>query len=324
MSAPLHILLLGGSGFVGSALLRELASWPAGSVRVRALLRRPDSVRDYPFLDKCQGSLEALPADLAPAAPYVLVHLAVKHIDHDGSGFFATNVDATERLLSALGTNLRGILYASSMAVYGRGAQEGTREDEPLVPGTPLGESRRVAEGVILEAARQRGISAFVLRTRFVLGEGDKFVLPGLAKPLRRGLGAGSGEQRFSIVHVRDYARILLRLAQRTLERDAHGESVQRALNVGYAEPVRLLDIEAALAAHLSLERPRLRLPLTTFTSVLRRLPSRKLDQLATRLDLIGRSHWGDSRALGQEIGRELIEQDPLAALRDAAAVLST
>jgi nucleoside-diphosphate-sugar epimerase len=324
VSAPLHILLLGGSGFVGSALLRELAGLPAGSVRVRALLRRPDAVPDYPFVDKVQGSLESLPGDLEPAAPYVLVHLAVKHIDHDGTGFFATNVDATERLLGGLGTNLRAILYASSMAVYGRGAQEGTREDEPLVPGTPLGESRRVAEGVIEHAARQRGISAFALRTRFVLGEGDKFVLPGLAKPLRRGLGAGSGQQRFSIVHVRDYARILVRLAQRALERDARGEPVQRALNVGYAQPVQLLDIEAALASRLALAPPRLRLPLTPLTFVLRRLPSRKLDQLATRLDLIGRSHWGDSRALGQEIGRELIERDPLSALHEAAASLPT
>src|SRR5207302_9944100 len=69
---PLQLLLLGGSGFVGRALLRELASRPA-SVRVRALLRTPSAVPDYPFLEKVEGSLERVPRDLEPVGPYVLV-----------------------------------------------------------------------------------------------------------------------------------------------------------------------------------------------------------------------------------------------------------
>ena len=81
MATPLHILLLGGSGFVGRALLREISH--TDGVHVRALLRSPETVPEQPLLEKVRGSVESPPANLAPQHPFVLVHFAVKQIDDD-------------------------------------------------------------------------------------------------------------------------------------------------------------------------------------------------------------------------------------------------
>ena len=163
---PLRLLLLGGSGFVGSSILRLIARAPAGSVRVRALLRTPSAVADAPWLEKVQGSLESLPDGLEPTAPYVLVHFASKQIDRDGTGYLRTNVDATRALLATLGPKLRGVVYSSSMSVYGQGAQEGVTEASLAAPETKLAQSRMLAEAAIAGFAQGRGLSAFLLRPR--------------------------------------------------------------------------------------------------------------------------------------------------------------
>jgi nucleoside-diphosphate-sugar epimerase len=310
-------LVLGASGFVGRALLRELATLPAGSVAVRALLRRPDLVADQPFLEKVAGSLESTPSILAPSAPYVLVHLAVKQLDSDGTGFDATNVEATRAMLTSLRTPPSGILYGSSMSVYGQGAQDGVSEDAPLVADTPLGRSRALAEHEVGTFGSSRGVPAFAMRPRFVLGEGDRFVLPGLAKLARRRIALGTGEQRFSILDVADYARVIVLLARHAL----HSAPGPRAFNVGYARPVSFREIGDTLARALDAKAPRFHVPVSR--TITRALRSVGAASLATRLELVGLSHWGDVRALTDAIGGSLVGQDPLPVLARAATRLS-
>jgi nucleoside-diphosphate-sugar epimerase len=317
---PIQLLLLGGSGFVGRALLREIATYPAGSVRVRALLRTPSAVPDYPFLEKVEGSLERVPRDLEPVGPYVLVHFAVKQIDGDGTGYLATNVEATRALLQTLGPTLAGIIYSSTMSVYGQGAQEGVTESAPPRPETALSRSRRQAEALIEEVARARRISAFLLRPRFVLGEGDRFVLPSLAKLLQKGISVASGAQRFSVIDVTDYARVIVRLAEHAAELHRVGAPVQEALNVGHAQPVSFEEIAGVLRETLGIPAPRWRLPVSArVTRFMRQIPLRTLDQVATRLELVGLSHWGDPSALAAKIGHDIVGQDPMRTVRHAA-----
>jgi len=318
---PIRLLLLGGSGFVGSALLRELASLPLGSVHARALLRRPDAVADRPFLEKVAGSLESPPSDLAPREPYVLVHLAVKQIDADGTGYDATNVGATRAMLASLRGPPAGILYGSSMSVYGQAAQDGVSEDAPLVADTALGKSRALAEAEVETFAAARGLSAFAMRPRFVLGEGDRFVLPALAKLARRRVALGTGEQRFSIIDVADYARVILLLAHHALEAPGADKARVRAFNVGYTRPVSFREIGDALAGALDAKPPRFRVPVSR--TITRMLHGVGAAAVATRLELVGLSHWGDVGALAGAIGESVLGQDPLPVLARAAARLS-
>lgn len=323
MTQPLHILLLGASGFVGRALLRTFASMPEGSVRVRALLREPDALPDYPFLDKLRGDLASPPLGLEPEQPYVLVHFAVKQIDHDGTGFIATNVDATRRLLRGLGSRLRGVVYGSSMSVYGQDEQDGISEIAAPNPGTALAYSRHLAERLVSNVARQRRISAYLLRPRFVLGEGDRFVLPSLARMVQKRVRIGSGRQRFSVIDVDDYARAITRLAQRIMQDEPGVAPKQEALNIGYGQPVACADLLDELAAVLDAPRALWRLPASRqLTRTLRKLPFSGGTALATRLELIGLPHWGEVDALSELVGRDLTGRDPLSVVRSAATAL--
>lgn len=320
-SPPLTLLLLGGSGFIGRAVLRELARQPRGALGIRALLRRPDALPAQAGLVRIAGSLERASAALEPDSPYVLVHLAVKQIDRDGSGYRATNEAATEALLGRLGRSLRGVLYASSMSVYGQGAQDGIDEHAAPAPDTPLAHSRLRAERIIEARARELGVPALAMRPRFVIGEGDRHVLPAFARFTRHALQIGDGRQRFSFIDVDDYARVIVRLAARLVEQYGNGESRQSSVHVGYRQPLDFARIASILREIDPARRaPLAHLPISPcLTRGLRRLPSATLAQLATRLELIGLPHWGNTDRLAALVGTDLVGHDPASVFHAAA-----
>lgn len=305
---PLEIVLLGATGFVGSAMLRALSREAA---TVHALARRPSSLpcRLVP------GDIRDVPRDLFPDRPHILVHLATKQIDSDGTGFEEMNVEATRTLIDRLPDSTQGVLYGSSVSVYGQSSQLNLDESAPLRPETPLAKSRAAAERIILEAARARGISAFCLRPRFIFGEGDRHTMPGLIRMVKRGIQPGPGSQRYTIIGVDDYARVLVELAKKmTIIQE------QLPLNLGYSQSVSLDDIVRTICSAFGLEPPSVRFPVTlTATRLLRRIPSSSLQTLATRLELFGLSHTFNVSSLAARVGKELLSRDPLAALLTSA-----
>ena len=318
----MKILLLGGSGFVGRAIVRAAQSLEDDTLRVRVLLRDQNALPEHALLEKQVGELSQLPAELEPDEPYVLVHFAVKQIDHDRTGFSAINVDANRRLEHQLSDRLQGVIYGSSMSVYGSQAQEGISEHTLPAPATALARSRHQAESLWLEAAERRKISGYVLRPRFVLGHGDRFVMPGLASAYARGLLPGSGQQRFSIIDVDDYARIVLQLAERCLS-GVHPGGVRRPLNVAYEQPVSMDEIVDALRVARPRERRIHRVPATPgWLRALRLFGGRRGEALTTRLELLGLSHWAQVDALRAEVGSSIIERDPRICLQAAVAGL--
>lgn len=320
-TAPLQLVLLGGGGFVGRAIVRAAAALPSGSIRVRALLRSRSTLPEQSFLEQQLGDLEHVSADIEPDARYVLIHFAVKQIDHDRTGFAAINVSANRRFERLLSERLGGVIYASSMSVYGAKVQDGIGEEAEPRPASALARSRCEAEALWRNAASRRGIGAYMLRPRFVLGRGDRHVLPGLASAYARGLMPGSGEQRFSVIDVDDYAQVVLALARRCAMAPA---LVPRALNVGYARPVRLLEIEAALSAVRTAAKRHFRVPTAdAWLKCLRIAGGRRGDALATRLELLGLSHWGKVSALEAEIGTAITARDPVTCVQSAVSHLS-
>ncbi|RKG61628.1 NAD(P)-dependent oxidoreductase, partial [Corallococcus exercitus] len=174
------VVLTGATGMVGQAFLRQ-----RGAHSVHALVRSPDG-RDWgEGVHVVQGDLHGIPDALFPPYPYVVLHLAMKQRDTDNTGFERTNVDGTRRLLSRLRGDCRGVLLGSSMSVYGPGPHRGVKEVHPLRPITALARSRVAAEDVVMEHAVRTGLHAALLRPRFLLGRGDRFVLPAMVKLLK-------------------------------------------------------------------------------------------------------------------------------------------
>ncbi|MCO5168134.1 MAG: NAD(P)-dependent oxidoreductase [Planctomycetes bacterium] len=266
---PRALVLLGPTGVRGRALLRAHAR-DGGDLRVLALSRRQVS-----GLDVVPGDVRAVPEALLARAgdEHVVVHLAVKQVDTDGTGFEETNVRALERLLRRLDpARCRGLVYASSASVYGRGPLRAVTEDAPLRPATPLARSRAAAEGLALAWGRAHGVGVRVVRTRFVIGPGD----PALRALAARSVLPGTGAQRLSLITADDLGQSLLSLARGLLERPPTQEALN--LSLTYAPP-----LADALGAVAPRRRRWLPVPRRALALAERALPGAWLD----RLDLL-------------------------------------
>jgi nucleoside-diphosphate-sugar epimerase len=318
---PVRLSVLGGAGFVGRALLQRAEQMQLASDHVRVLVRgaAPTSSLRAQLVIGELGP-RPLPDDLFFEQPHVVVHLATKQIDRDGSGF-DQNVEHARQLMANIGHSCRGVIYGSSASVYGRGPLQGVSEQAAERPDTALARSRRAAEQVIMEAARARGIDAYVLRPRFLVGQGDRFFLPGLRRLFQRGIGLGTGRQELTVIDVADYAEIILWLARMMIDAD---QPTVRALNVGYRSPVRLSELAGALDA-----TPKLWLPVPQRALfALRSVGSTRATALAGKLELIAQSHVLDVGALAELASRvgvrgaALVARDPRLVLARAAAQL--
>jgi len=315
-----HIVLLGATGFIGGALLRHLEKLPQEKVRAHLLLHRASLARVPKFATVHRASIDAMPRGLLPAASHVIIHCASKQIDSDGSGY-GINLRGIESLAHAVNAHTRAILFVSSYSIYGDGPQRGVSEDTPPSPQSALAHSRAECEMRLAELARTRRCDVAVFRTRFVLGPGDRFVLPGIARLWRSGL-AVSGSRRYSIIDVDDFARILLVFAGRALESGAPAARFE-TFNVGYERPISMAEIVAVLSESLPAPKLRLRIPTNaTLLELLARVPSARIRAFVQRLRLIGCDHYGSVAKLKARLDNDWLQTDPRDVVRRSVGSL--
>ena len=215
----MRVLVTGGTGFTGEALLRVLAS------RGDAVyaLHRPDGAKPENL-----NGLVPLPQDLAapfdtglPSEIDAVVHLAQSRRYRDfpegAADVFEVNANATVRLLDwAREAGARSFVYASSGAVYPPGPEPAS-EDQPVSPGNFYAASKRSGE-LACEQFRSE-LTAHVLRFFFIYGPGQRdMFLPGVLGRIRRDdevALAGENGIRLNPVYVDDAVRAIVELLAR-------------------------------------------------------------------------------------------------------------
>ena len=303
------LVLIGATGYVGTAVRRNLIeACPRSRVRVLARKRPPQGTPAIPWI-RC--SLPEVPEGAFPRRPYLLVHLATRQIDPDGTGFVATNVTGTLNLLRKSDANLRGIVYGSSASVYGQGPLRPALEVDRPDPVTPLASSRRAAEKVILKMATERDFGAYLCRPRFIIGGGDRFLVPLLVRLARMRL-AGSQAVSYSFIHVDDYAKVILFLLQRLATIQGNGSNPERlAVNVAYRSALPQEQILSTVRGMAGFPGPlvQLRCPRSLLVG-LRAMPGRRAHRLATRLELLMQDQILSCRRLS-EMGCDIPSRSP-------------
>jgi UDP-glucose 4-epimerase len=253
-------LVTGGAGFIGSNL-------------VDALLARGDRVTVVD--DLSTGRRENLEAALAAGAelvecdirdaaasseaaraaePDVVFHLAaqidVRKSVSDPAFDASINVGGTANVLEAARVSgARRVVFSSTGgAIYGEGEGQELplREDAPIAPLSPYGQSKFAGEGYLALYERLYGLSSVSLRLGNVYGPrqdplGEAGVIAIFCGRLlagRRPTVYGDGKQTRDYIHVNDVVAALLAAA----ERDATGP-----INVGTGRENDVLDLVRGL-----------------------------------------------------------------------------
>lgn len=215
---PAKVLLSGGTGFIGRALLPCLL---AEGLEVTYLVRAGSRTKDPRPVGVRLATVDwTRERDLAPlvAQAEMVLHLAGTVAAPAPQGYLDGNLGITRSLARALarhGRENQRVVYVSSLAAAGPCAQlPGLSEDQPPRPVSAYGRAKLASEREMLSLADKREV--VILRPAIVYGPGDQALLPLFRAARRVGVPVpGHGRRPVSLLFVGDLARALVQALKR-------------------------------------------------------------------------------------------------------------
>jgi len=270
----MKILVTGGAGFIGSAVVRRAVKEGFGVINVDALtyaacLDNVAPVADDPLYAfehadiRDRGALERIFADHRPDA---VLHLAAEsHVDRSIDGpaeFIETNISGTFNLLEASRRYWQGrnrpesfrFLHVSTDEVYGSLGEKGHfTEDTPYDPRSPYSASKAASDHLVRAWFETYGLPVLVTNCSNNYGPyhfPEKLIpviilnaLAGQSIPVY-----GAGENVRDWLYVEDHADALLLVLQKGI--------LGRKYNIGGENECRNIDLVREVCAILDRKRP--------------------------------------------------------------------
>lgn len=240
------VLVLGGSGFIGSHLFQHLINAGAfASVQTAgsgvSKLYRPNQPRpvsgvvDRALLDQC----------LEPGMVFWAIGGAsVAGSIHNSEADYERSIPPLEALLSKMAQDWQKsrLVFLSSAAIYGLSGSCATKTDSSLLPISPYGQHKLISEQLILASHAHREGRCTIVRPFSVYGPGlnRQLFWDALGKVRRNNFDFfGSGQELRDWVYVGDLVKLLTDIAifperfPKILNAGSgHGISVEATLNI--------------------------------------------------------------------------------------------
>ena len=197
-----NIMIIGGSGFVGSRLISLLRD---GNT-VLNLDKAPSSVHGALTQTSDVREPESFSSQLL--GQDVVILLAAEHRDDVSptSLYYDVNVEGMRNVLSAMDTQgVKNIVFTSSVAIYGMNQPTPPTETSPEAPFNHYGKSKWQAEQVLQEwVTKGEGRNALVIRSTVIFGEENRGNVFNLLNQIYSGkfLMIGNGCNRKSMAYV--------------------------------------------------------------------------------------------------------------------------
>lgn len=256
-------LVIGGAGFIGSALVRHLAE--RGPVRVLDDLStgHEENIAGVAGVDFLRGSIldaDAVERSLDDVGTvFHLACLGVRHSIHQPERNHEVNATGTLRVLKAAHRrDVSRVVYVSTSEVYGTAQHAPMDEDHPTLPHTVYGGAKLAGEAYTRAYHRTYGLPTVVVRPFNAFGprshhEGDSGeVIPKFVVRARNGLPPivfGDGTQTRDFTFVDDTAAGIA----------AAGDSdraVGETVNLGSGSEISILDLAETVTK--AVDRPEL------------------------------------------------------------------
>jgi len=199
----MRIAIIGGSGFVGTALLRNLSK-DAGLDLINIDKRRS---KDFPELTRIGNVLSAPFLTDALRGADAVVLLAAEHRDDvtPTSLYYDVNVRGMKNTLEAMKRNsIQHLIFTSSVAVYGLD-KENPDESFPAEPFNHYGKSKWKAEEVLMEWQETHpDWNIHIVRPTVIFGEGNRGNVYNLLNQIASGkfMMIGSGKNQKSMAYI--------------------------------------------------------------------------------------------------------------------------
>ncbi|MCU0455112.1 MAG: NAD-dependent epimerase/dehydratase family protein [Bacteroidales bacterium] len=312
----MNVLVTGGGGFIGSALIRELikrdyciTSFSRGDYpnlrRLGVTVKRGDLSDKETVFDACEGM-------------DVVFHVAAKAgMWGSFSDYYRTNVTGTQNIVNAcIAKNVKGLIYTSSTSVVFDGRDIVNGDESLPYSGSSLSHyisTKALAERIVLNA-NSPGLMTIALRPHIVIGPGDNHLIPRLIDRAGRGklIQIGDGKNLVDITSNSNAAMAHI-CALDSILKDSFISS-GKAYFISNGEPVLLWDLINTILKGAGLDpvrksiSVRSALALSYTAEALNKIFRIKKEPVLTRFAVyeLAKSHWFNITS-----ARELLNYTP-------------